>query len=102
MKIVQWTAYGCFGLAALAVVMSASYEAPAFIGAGLVLLAAGVAFLAADHALTLLREIRDALLLRQAASGAMFEGASGGSDPVVPTRSATEIEADIASIRSRV
>ena len=86
MKIVQWTAYGCFGLAALAVVIAASYEAPAFIGAGIVLLATGVAFLAADHALTLLKEIRDALLLHSEASGVASGATRADSEPVVAPR----------------
>lgn len=82
--------------------MAASYEAPAFIGAGLVLLATGVAFLAADHALTLLKEIRDALILHSEANGIASDATSVASDPVKALRSIAEIEADIASIKSRV
>lgn len=32
MKSVQWTAYGCFGLAGLSVILAMANEAPGFLG----------------------------------------------------------------------
>lgn len=104
MKIVQWTGYGCFGLAGLSVILAMANEAPGFLGAGVCVLILGVGFLAAHRALLLLGEIRDALVPRptQISAGATLGEDSAPVSESMRTRTIAEISAEISAMKARV
>lgn len=87
MKVVKWTAFGCFGLAA-------------FLGAGVVVLVTGVSFFAAHLGLSLMTDIRNALVQVHEAPK-LSVGAIGQSPEVPRSRAAAEIAADIAAMKLR-
>lgn len=102
MKLVQWTAYACFGLAVFSVFLAMAEEAPAFLGAGVAVLVTGVGFLAAHLGLVLLRDIRDALVPKTStvvADAAHAEPAAASFPQNV--RSAAEIAADLKALKAR-
>lgn len=99
MTLVKWTAYGCFAMAVMSVVLAMSNEDPTFLGAGLAVLIMGVGFWAGHLALGLLTDIRNALVPQAAVDH---------STPLPTTkqaqtssRSAAEIAADIAAMKAR-
>ncbi len=100
MKVVQWTAYGCFGLAGLGVIMAMANEAAVLLGMAVSLAIVGVGFLAAHQALGLLADIRDAVASRNAGA-ASEEHAADMATPATPARSAAEIAADIQAMKAR-
>lgn len=94
LKTVAWV---FFGLAVINVFAAANTgQPPLFIGLSLSCIISGVAFLAADQALVLLTQIRDALapqLAEQAAS------TTADATPQRPARSIEELQADLARLR---
>ena len=100
MKAVKWTAFGCFGLAAFSVVLAIFAETPAFLGAGVVVLVTGVGFYAAHLGLSLLTDIRNALVQVPEGPNVSVE-AIGQSFEMPRPRSAAEIAADLAAMKLR-
>lgn len=97
MKLVQWTAYGCFGVAGLAVILAMSNEAPAFLSVTLAATVLGIAFLAAHQGLVLLADIRNALVPQTSAP----ERTPGMTVEPTAVRTASAIAADIAELKAR-
>lgn len=102
MKSVRWTAYGCFGLAGLSVILAMANEAPGFLGAGVGVLVMGIGFLAADRGLSLLAEIRDALVPSTVAPSNAPEADEATHDGPKPVRTAAEISADLKKLQKNV
>lgn len=100
MKVVKWTAFGCFGLAALSVVLAMSAQTPAFLGAGVVVLVTGVGFFAAHLALSLLTDIRNALVQSAETPKVSVEAIALSGEMPRP-RAAADIAADIAAMKLR-
>lgn len=102
MRVVKWTAFGCFSLAAFSVVLAIFAETPAFLGAGVVVLVTGVGFFAAHLGLSLLTDIRNALVQVQVPEGPMVSVEAIGQSLEMPRpRSAAEIAADLAAMKLR-
>lgn len=98
MVAVRWTAYGCFLLAGMSVVLAMAAEAPALLIGGVSAIVIGVGFLAADRGLTLLAQISASLSSPSVALSPNVEAEPGSDRPV---RTAGEIAADIAALRAR-
>lgn len=96
MKALRYAAYGAFGCSALSLVLFLTEWFVPFLGAAISLTVFGALLLAADRALGLLTEIRNALCHT---SDVLPEPVQ--AEIAAPTRSAAEIAADIRKMSAR-
>ncbi|MGY3437377.1 MULTISPECIES: hypothetical protein [unclassified Marinovum] len=99
MTALRYSAYGAFALAVLVAMGAAVSEAVLLLGGSVSAGLIGLLLLAADRALTYLREIRDHLV-----GGTIVEEAMPASetpDPEMPVQSLQEIDQDIRRLRAR-
>lgn len=103
MKLLTIFAWGAFALAAVAVIATFALEAPMLIASVIVLIAAGAIFLALDRALTLLTDIRGALVEgdRQLTDLPTAVEADPAKEPTA-IRSASELADDLARMKARL
>lgn len=100
MNLVKWTAYACFGLAGLGVILAMANEAPALLVGSVSALVLGVGFLAAHFGLSLLVDIRNALVPQHAPNSiAKAREAEAASLPMA--KSAAELSAEIKAMAAR-
>lgn len=102
MQAVKWTAYVCFGTSGLTVILAMASEAPIFIGAALSVALLGMGFLAADRALLILTDIRNALVPALELQAQTVSVPAHPGETIPSVRTAAEISADIAAIKARV
>lgn len=104
MRLVKWTAYGCFGTAGLNVLLAFAQGMPILLAGAIAIAMTGVGFLAAHHGLSLLTDIRDAVRPpgERSADQPLSPAVPADQAPAAaPVRTAAEIARDLAEIRQR-
>lgn len=101
MKVLNWIAYACWALAAIALVLSFmdEYAFSFLFGLAGSLAVSGVLFFAFSKVIFLLTDIRDALVTDTTAPQKTI---SQNAEVKVPTRSLEEISADLKKMKSNL
>ena len=94
MKLVRWVAWGCFACAAVMVMMAVNEEVWEFIAVAVAAVISGILMLALDRIIELLAQISAAV-----APAKMIEVVPEIA-AASPTRSLSELEADVARLRA--